>query len=166
MGRVAIGKIKKSYGVRGFFKVYSYSGESQHFTALKEVYLLLNGQYTRYRVETIQTDSMGAKLKLEGIDSPEQVKKLTGTEIWVENEWACPLNEGEYYASDLHNCQVYQSGNEIGRVTGLLEGNGEVFLEVSFKMGKSLLIPFKEVFVNDVDIKGRTITLTEEYIID
>jgi len=166
MGRVAIGKIKKSHGVKGFFRVYSFSGESYHFTTLKEVYLLLSGQYRRYRVDTVQTDSMGVRLKLEGIDTPEQVKKLTGTEIWVENEWACPLNEGEYYASDLHHCRVYKGGNEIGRVSGLVEGNGEVFLEVFSKAGKSLLIPFKEVFVSDVDIDEGTITLTEEYTID
>ena len=166
MGRIAIGKIKKSHGVKGFFKVYSFSGESQHFTALKAVYLLLNGRYTRYRVDTVQTDSTGVRLKLEGIDTPEQVKKLTGTEIWVENEWACPLEEGEYYASDLYHFRVCQSGKEIGRVSGLLEGNGEVFLEVPPKTGKPLLIPFKEVFISDVDIDWGTITLTEEYIID
>ena len=166
MGRVAIGKIKKSHGVKGFFRVYSFSGESRHFTALKEVYLLLNGRYTRYRVDTVQTDSTGVRLKLEGIDTPEQVKKLIGTEIWVEDEWACPLNEGEYYASNLHDCRVHQSGIEIGRVSGLVEGNGEVFLEVPSKTGKSLLIPFKEVFISDVDIDEGTITLTGEYIID
>lgn len=166
MGRVAIGKIKKSHGVKGFFRVYSFSGESEHFAALKEVYLLLNDRYTRCRVDIVQTDSMGVRLKLEGVDTPEQAKKLTGAEIWVENEWACPLKEGEYYASDLYHFRVCQSGEEIGRVSGLLEGNGEVFLEVPSKTGKPLLIPFKEVFVNDVDIDGRTITLTQEYIID
>ncbi len=166
MGRVAIGKIKKSHGVRGFFRVHSFSGEYYHFTALKEVYLLLSGRYTRYRVDAVQTDSIGVRLKLEGIDTPEQVKKLTGTEIWVENQWACPLNEGEYHASNLHQCLVYKGGKEIGHVSGLVDGNGEVFLEVPSKTGKSLLIPFKEAFISDVDIDEGTITLTGEYIID
>jgi len=166
MGRVAIGKIKKSHGVRGVFRVHSFSGESYHFTALKEVYLLLSDRYTRYRVDAVQTDSIGVRLKLEGIDSPEQVKKLTGTEIWVENQWACPLNEREYYASNLHQCRVYKGGKEIGHVSELVEGNGEVFLEVPSKTGKSLLIPFKEVFISDVDIDEGIITLTEEYTVD
>ena len=61
MGRLAIGRIKKSHGVKGFFKVYSYSGETQHFKALKEVYLLLDGRQIPYRVDAVQSDSSGVR---------------------------------------------------------------------------------------------------------
>ncbi len=76
------------------------------------------------------------------------------------------IHQGQQHELALYHFRVCQSGKEIGRVSGLLEGNGEVFLEVPPKTGKPLLIPFREVFISDVDIDGGTITLTEEYIID
>jgi 16S rRNA processing protein RimM len=166
MGRLAIGKIKKSHGVRGFFKVYSYSGETQHFADLKEVFLLLDGRQIPYRVEAVLSDASGVRLKLEGIDTPEEIKRLTGAEIWVESQWAAPLGEGEYYLSDLSRCRVVQEGKEIGPVAGLLEGNGEIFLEVSTESGKKLLIPFREAFIGDINIKEGVISLTEVYTVD
>ncbi len=166
MGRLAIGKIKKSHGVKGFFKVYSYSGETQHFADLKEVYLLLDGRQILYRVDAVHCDSKGVRLKLEGIDTPEEIKKLTGAEIWVESKWAAHLREGEYYMADLSRCRVVQEGREIGPVVGLLEGNGELFLEVLPESGKTVLIPFKEVFIVDINIREGIISLTEVYTID
>jgi 16S rRNA processing protein RimM len=166
MGRIAIGKIQRSHGVKGFFKVYSFSGETQHFIELKEVYLLTGRQYKKYRVKSVKVNPVSIRLQLEGIDTPEQVKKLTGTEIWVDRELASPLREGEYYISDLCRCHVYQDGKEVGRVTGLLEGSGETILEVLLQDGRKLLVPFKKHFVGEIDTDRRIISLKEAYVID
>lgn len=39
MDEIAIGKIRTSHGVKGFLKVLSFSGETEHFFDLKEFVL-------------------------------------------------------------------------------------------------------------------------------
>ena len=78
MSKVAIGRIRKSYGLKGFCRVLSFSGESEHFTKLSELYLRNKDTYIRYRVESVVIQAHRIFIRLEGIDTPEKAKSLTG----------------------------------------------------------------------------------------
>ncbi|MCK5197610.1 MAG: 16S rRNA processing protein RimM, partial [Spirochaetales bacterium] len=54
MDEIAIGKIRTSHGVKGFLKVLSFSGETEHFLELKEFVLKKNGKTKVLTVESIR----------------------------------------------------------------------------------------------------------------
>jgi len=166
MSKLAIGRITKSYGLKGYCKVLSYSGESDHFLGLNEIFLFMEDSYIEYRVESVRIHARQVLLQLNGIDTPERAKSLAGSEIWVERKYAAKLEEGQYYESDLCRCHVYQKGKRIGAVRSILSSGALNFLEVSSGPGRMLMIPFSDPFVGDIDTKGGTIQLKEDYEID
>ena len=80
MDLLAIGTIRTSWGVKGWLKLSSYSGEWSHFVPLKTVELKASGsEVTRkYQVEGFRMHQGVGMFKLSGVDTPESGKKPGG----------------------------------------------------------------------------------------
>ncbi len=164
MDKLVTGIIKKSHGVKGFLRVRSMSGETEHFGKIKVVYIRTSEGEVRYRVEAVRfVSGHDVLLKLEGIDTPEYGKKFIGREILVERDKAAPLKENEYYIADLCKCNIYFKGVLIGRVKSVVEGGNAEYLEIVRENGTTFIVPFNNHFIEDVEIEGRAIILKEEY---
>ena len=71
------GRVRGTFGLEGFIKIESCSGEYEHFLNLKEIKLQLPSKGTEtqhpeisYQVEECVIRNADALLKLRGIDSP------------------------------------------------------------------------------------------------
>jgi 16S rRNA processing protein RimM len=154
--RFVAGMLGQPFGLEGFVKFRSFSGETAHLERLGSMTLRKNGVETARRVVEIRPDmrprkhawkggpsgdgrSDGGIILFEGVDGPEKAKLLTGSEIVVSREDAAPLEEGEYYIEDLKGlCLVadgktpgVEAGAVFGVVTGVFEGGGGLLLEVN-----------------------------------
>lgn len=76
------GRVRGTFGLEGFIKIESCSGEYEHFLNLKEIKLQLPSKGTEtqhpeifYQVEECVIRNADALLKLRGIDSPEAAKE-------------------------------------------------------------------------------------------
>lgn len=143
-----IGIIRGTHGLAGKFKVESTSGECEHFFDLDEVTLRKDTIEKTYKVESVEGNVNSLIMKCAGINSPEDAKKLSGSEILVPRNKACPLNEGEFYVEDLKQCKLVYLSNEkkpaklsglaentesaiiAGTITDVLEGGAGKLLEV------------------------------------
>lgn len=163
MDRLATGRIAGCHGLRGYLKVASFSGGTEHLLRLKRLTLRLGGKETEFAVEEAKVHGRGLLLKLAGVDTPEQCARLRGAEIWVERSEACALAEGEYYVADLCRCRVFRCGEELGRVIAVSEGNAAEFLEVERPSGSRLVVPLSDRFVGPIDVQAGRIELREEF---
>lgn len=151
-----VGIIRGTHGLAGNCKVESTSGEFQHFTGMKDVVLRKNGIETKRTIEKVSIGGGILYIKFSGINSPEEAKKLSGSEIVVSREFACPCGKDEYYVEDLKQCQlVYTSGGAkgmaeksaattaepvvVGTITDVLEGGAGDLFEVVLSESCSLL---------------------------
>ena len=166
MERLAIGRIRSSYGTGGFLKVQSFSGETEHFSRLEQIFLFVDGNYSKFKVEEIRDAFSGVLLKLEGVDSPEKAKTLANTKIWVERRFACPLEQDEYYVADLCGCEIYRCRKMIGKIVSIIDAGGRDLLEIKSTDKKNFMIPFTNHFVNDVKLSEGKIFLREDIAID
>lgn len=105
-------------------------------------------------------------LKFAGIDSPEASKLLADFELWVPRDQAAPLEDGEVYLADLTGCSLVFAGEVKGRVTGYLEGAASILLEVEKTDGSTVMVPFQEVYLGDIDLTGRTLELKVDWILE
>jgi 16S rRNA processing protein RimM len=146
--KLVIGIIRGTHGLEGKFKVESTSGECEHFFDLDEVTLRIGTIEKTVKVESIEGNVNSLIMKCAGINSPEDAKKLSGSEILVPRNKACPLNEGEFYVEDLKQCKLVYLPNEkkpaklsglaentesaifAGTITDVLEGGAGKLLEV------------------------------------
>ena len=163
---LAIGRLGSPYGVQGFLHVQSYSGETEHFTALGEVQLVREGERRSVLVEKSRLTGPDVLLKLSGCSNPEQARIWTGWEILVPRSRAAPLGPDEYYIADLEGCGVVLAGEIVGSVEAVLEGGEAPLLEIRRAAGRTILVPFRKEFIGTVDTSGRRIELLVDWILE
>ncbi len=163
--RLAIGLIRTSHGVKGNLKVKSFSGETDHFFRLKKVHIKKGDRFIPYRVESAGGSHSSLLLKLEGIDTREEALQLRGEVLWVDRSDASPLKQGEYYYADLSRCNVYHQGKKLGRVNTVIEGGVSDILEVVTLQGKTIMVPFDEHFIAEINMEEKGIYLDEDFVI-
>jgi len=168
------GRIRGTFGLEGFLKIESCSGEYEHFLNFKEIKLQLpsKGMETQppelfYQVEECVVRNADALLKLRGIDSPEAAKKLHGADILVPRDMACPLERGEFYINDLCNSVLVYKGNSVGTIADVVEGGGGLLLEVSeAATGRTVYIPFRSQFIGKINIPAKQVELMHRWILE
>jgi 16S rRNA processing protein RimM len=96
--------------------------------------------------------------KFQGIDSISDAEPLAGADVCIPKEERLPLEEGEFYHTDLIGCEVVDgAGRVLGRVENFQESGGPALLAVRRENGKELLIPFVKAFCRTIDVERRRI---------
>ena len=168
------GRVRGTFGLEGFVKIESCSGEYEHFEDLKEIKLRPPCKQTEeqrpeisFQVEECVIRTADALLKLRGIDSPEAAKKLHGADILVPRDMACPLERGEFYINDLCNSDLVYKGNSVGTIADVVEGGGGLLLEVSeAATGRTVYIPFRSQFIGKINIPAKQVELMHRWILE
>ena len=172
----SLGLVGPPFGLKGFVKVKSLSGEFQHFLRLKEVLLRQGEKEENFEIAEIQTQgernsstagSLTLLIRFNGIDNPEKAKNLKGAAIIASREFAAPLKEGEFYVEDLKGIEVFNNeGKLLGEIMNILEGGGGHLAEIKLFSDDLRLVPFRKEFFGEIDLKeGRTVLL-EPWVIE
>lgn len=186
MELLATGRIRSPFGVEGFVKVESFSGEYEHFLNFDKIFLSIPEKKIEkgikegwFEVEKVTLRAADALLKLRGIDSPEAAKFLAGSELFIPRDKAAALKKGEVYVNDLCNCVLVCEGTRIGKITSVAEGGGGYLLEIlkenfcentgktsEAAAGQVIYIPFNKEFIGNIDLKAGTVELMHRWILE
>jgi 16S rRNA processing protein RimM len=157
---IAVGLVRTSWGVKGWIKVASLSGEWDHFPAIKEVTLRKGDRNRSFKVEGFRRLGDAGALKLAGIENPEVGKTYAGWEILASRAHAAPLTEGEWYLADLVGLEVVGDGERFGVVNAVIEAADDL-LEIRRSDGSTFMVPFRRDFVEEPDLdKGEIILIS------
>lgn len=163
---LAVGVITGTHGLHGEVKGRSFSREPGRFAGLTEALFRKGGRGKTLRIELARPHPpQGILLKIAGVDTPEEARRLVGFEMWVPREKASRLVEGEYYTADLCRCSIWFGDELIGSVRSVWEGAAAQLLEVRNAAGKTFLVPFTDHFIGEVDVAGGKICLREDEIV-
>ncbi len=162
---VLVGKMGRPFGVRGFGRVMILSDNpDRFFDDLGETFLLsapsrFSGKHRRLVLEATEIKGESLLVKWKGIDSPENLREISGWEILWEgpDEWM-PEDPEAQKISDLIGMHVYDAvtGTEVGRVIGFYERSGQDLLAIGAK-GREILCPFVEPLVPRIDRDRREV---------
>jgi len=147
-----IGVIGAPFGVKGFVKVRSFSGEIDHLLSLKEIKINKDGQEKLLKIDESSPSAPGVIIHFKGFDSPEAAKTLNGAQLIASRDQAAPLNDGEFYIEDLKGLQVVSDKNElVGHVLDIIEGGGGELAEIKLiNNGEKHLVPFRKEFFSEI----------------
>jgi 16S rRNA processing protein RimM len=181
-----VGIVGSSFGLKGFVKVRSLSGEFEHLRQLENVILRINNTEKVYAVEETMLSASTLLIKFSGIDSPEAAKALAGAEMLAGRGQAAPLKTGEYYIEDLKGLAVIAAGEQppvsgpgslpppcgssehgpvLGYIADVVEGGGGFLAEVRLADGKLKFVPFRNEFFGDINLELGTAILLEPWIL-
>jgi 16S rRNA processing protein RimM len=165
-----IGRITAAFGLRGHVKMRSLTDRPDYIEQhVKQVYLGTVSalaasrkvpHYTPYALHNISEHKPGILLlALEGVHTREQADTLRGAEVFIHQQDAAPLDEGEYYLHQLPGLRVEtEAGEEIGYVREVLETGANEVLVVARPGEKEMLLPVIRDVVQELDIeRGRVV---------
>ncbi|MDR1248148.1 MAG: ribosome maturation factor RimM [Treponema sp.] len=164
--RFVVALVGAPFGVKGFVKAKSLSGELEHLKRLETVTLRRQDGEKTFYIEAIHTAGNSLTIKFRGIETPEAAKALSGAEMLAGREHAASLDEDEYYVEDLRGMPVYNSqGTNLGEITDVLEGGNGQLIELRLSGGGVRLVPFINEFFGEVDLEKRRVALLNEWIL-
>jgi len=163
-----IGLVGAPFGVKGFLKVRSGSGEIEHLLKLQSVIVKKDDKESLFNIEEISpVNPAGTVLvKFKGIDSPEKAKTLNGAQLLGGRDEAAPLGEGEFYIEDLKGLQVYGKEEIIGVITDIIEGGGGELVEIKLTNGEKRLVPFRKEFFPEINPEKGRVLLQNIWILE
>ena len=123
MQRITIGQISKVRGIKGEMVVVPLTDDPKRFSELEKVFLSKDEKITQFEVEKVRIELKTKKLKemvllkLKGVETPEEAKKLVGSFLEIEKEDVIKLPEGRYFIFDIIGLKVITTDEkEIGTV--------------------------------------------------
>ncbi len=162
---VPIGEITRPHGVRGELKVKLYNPSSELLFAVEAV-ALEHADGARDAVEIVSTRRVpdGVLLRLVGCDDRDAADALRGTKLLLPRDAFPPLEEGEFYASDLEGAAVVDPRGEVGRVETMLSYPSCDVLVVATPDGR-LEVPLVDAFVERIDAAERLVVLRDRALL-
>jgi 16S rRNA processing protein RimM len=103
---------------------------------------------------------------VQGVEGRQAAEAVRGLELMVQAADAPALQEGEWWASDLEGCEVFDGARRIGIVSKLVELPSCEALQVSpaGEPAEELLVPMVHDAIRSVDIAARRIDIDMSFL--
>ena len=154
-----IGQLGKPHGIKGEVTlnftddIFDRTDECDYLVCLMDG-ILVPFFMEEYRFKTNEV----ALIKFEGIDTAEQARRLTGTEVYFPVKYAQESDELAWsYFVGFHI--IDQHHGNLGEVVEVDESTVNTLFVLQRPDGEELLIPAQEAFITDIDHTLRTITM-------
>lgn len=161
--RFRVGVISLIHGIHGEAKVYVTSDQPTRFLALKAVRALpaehgtrigaspAPGEGTLLELDSVRFFKDMAICKFKGIETPEEMRKYQGMELWIDRSEAIPLEKDEFYIADLLGLQVVtEEGLLLGKVESIRPTGANHVIGVRQKNGREVLLPYIKDCVKEI----------------
>ena len=163
--KFVIGLAGAPFGVKGFIKIHSCSGEIDHLLKLQSVIISKDGKERVLQIEECTASAGYASsppavlMRFAGIGTPEEAKTLSGAQLLADRGQAAPLRAGEFYVEDLKGLPVITEKSEtIGCITDIIEGGGGELAEIKLNSGEKCLVPFRKEFFSEINPERLTLS--------
>ena len=166
---LAVAKLGSPRGLEGELRLMSYSGEVAHIAHTDEI--LLGGSLgledaRPIKIARVLQGGWGTTIIFSGYETPEKASQLTGRELFLPRERACPKREGEYYVADLVGMVATVDGVRVGVISSVIDGNADPLLELKKDAGGATLVPFRKEFVGEMDEKKGELEIVSPWILE
>jgi 16S rRNA processing protein RimM len=156
--RIALAAVAGAHGVKGELRLKLFSDSIDSLSRQERLYV---GGAER-RLLSVRAAGKTAVAKLEGIADRSAAEALRGSLVEVDRSALPPLEEGEYYHSDLIGLPAFDAeGNKLGTITAVENFGAGELLEVQLDGGRASLIPFKPGIA---DLQEGRIVLDPEFL--
>ena len=156
------GKIINTHGVRGGIKLESWCDTPQDLASLKRVFLKNGEEYELCKVKKASVFKQFVLFELDGVTDIDAAMALRGKVVYADRD-DLSIDEDAFFIADIIGLPVIdlESGEELGRLTDVLNLGASDLYELQTKNGKKL-IPAVPEFIKEVDLeRGVFVSLIE-----
>ena len=127
---ILVGKIGASYGIKGWFKINTYTDVPEGIFDYSPWRVTLNGNDHIVKVAEWRRHNKGLIAKFDGVETRDDAEAWLHGEIFVSADQLPELSEDEFYWRDLKGMSVKtDKGYDLGKVSDLMEtGSNDVLV--------------------------------------
>ncbi len=123
------------------------------------------GERVLLRITSSRGDPALPIVGFAGVTGRDQAEELRGHVLEIPSTELDELEDGEFYYFDLEGLEVRNlAGEAVGTVAEVLESPANVILSVALTAGRTVLLPFVEEVVPDLDIAGGYVVVDQRYL--
>ncbi|GFI42534.1 ribosome maturation factor RimM [Lachnospiraceae bacterium] len=151
-----VGVITQTHGIRGEVKVFPTTDDAKRFQDLEHVLLDAGKELLSLEIENVKFFKQFVILKFKGYDSINDVERYKRCPLLVGRSEAVPLEEDEYFITDMIGLQVVtDKGEDFGVLKDVLvTGANDVYV-IEHPVAGEVLVPAIKECILEVDISGR-----------
>lgn len=113
----AVGRIRKSFGVKGFVNVEPLTHSLKRFRKLNEVYVGTNAESASLlSIEQVTLSQKSVRVKFRTVDDKTGADRLAGNFLFVDERTLEPPPKGSHFIHDIVGCTVWMNNKPIGIV--------------------------------------------------
>lgn len=151
-----VGKISGVFGIKGWVKVFSFTGYREDILQYSPWQLKKNGITRHIEIVTGQLQNQLVVAQLKGIDDRNAAEALIGWEIFIKKSQLPPVKENEYYWSDLIGLEVENvEGVILGVIDSLLETGANDVIVVQGEERQHAIPFIQPQVVLEIDLAAR-----------
>ena len=155
---VCVARIGAAHGVRGAVKLWTFTEDP--FAVRHYGPLLSKDGKRQFEVATAREARDHLVATFKGVTTRDEAEHLNGIELYVPREKLPATDADEYYHTDLIGlAAVTTDGEPLGRVLAIHNFGAGDIIEIAPPKGTTLLLPFSNAVVPEVDIAGGRVVI-------
>lgn len=158
--RIRVARIGAAHGVRGEVKLWSFTEDPMAVADYAP--LETEDGARRFEIESLRPAKVHLVARIAGVADRNAAELLRNIDLYVPRDRLPPLEDDDtYYFADLVGlAAVAPDGAALGTVLAMHNfGAGDVIEIQPAAGGNTLLLPFTEAVVPEVDVKGGRIVV-------
>lgn len=162
MKTIQIGTIVNTHGLKGEVKVIASTDfKEERYDSNHSIYIDFNNEFVPVKVKKYRIHKGCDLLTFEGLEDINKVEKYLKCDLYAEDLPIQTLYEGEFHVKDLIGIDVIKAGNKIGFVQNIKTYPQGDYLLVELDDKSTKLIPFRDEFVETVDVENKCVHIAE-----
>lgn len=155
---VCVARIGAAHGVRGAVKLWTFTEDP--FAVRHYGPLLSKDGKRQFEVATAREAKDHLVATFKGVTTRDEAERLNGIELYVPRDKLPATDADEYYHTDLIGlAAVTTDGEPLGRVVAIQNFGAGDIIEIAPPKGPTLLLPFSNAVVPEVDIAGGRVVI-------
>jgi 16S rRNA processing protein RimM len=153
-----VGQIVRPHGIRGEVGMKLMTAYPERLPGIQTLYV--GPDHEPYQVTRMRRHSEGMIIHFGGLNDRNAAEDLRGLMVHIHIDDAVPLEDGEYYLFQIEGIRVVtDAGDELGRLTGVLETGANDVYVVTAPDGREVLLPVIPDVILDVDVSAQVMTV-------
>jgi 16S rRNA processing protein RimM len=157
--RICVAQIGAPHGIRGEVKLKSFTADP---LAVKDYGPLTSEDGSaQFEIEAVRPAKAHLVARLRGVNDRNAAERLTHLKLFIPRDRLPPPEADEFYHADLIGlAAVTSAGDEIGTVVAVHDFGAGDILELRPRAGgPTLMLPFSDTYVPEVDIAAGRIVV-------
>ena len=158
--RVCLGKIVGVHGIKGEFKVKSFTAIDTDIASYGPLEDKHSKQSFSIKVTGHSKDLL--RIKIKGVDDRTLAETMIGTELYAPRGVLPELKDEEtFYETDLVGLTVLdENKKQVAKVIGFYNFGAGDILEIKLSAGRSEMLPFNKTYVPEINLEEGYIIVT------